>query len=417
MIDHRNEKVIKILNYFWFGFILYTVSYSLTQTGYVNFVIFQSFQIIGLLIFIPAALYLCSWKFDNESLRVKFIFLSSWTVIIIVRGLEFNYYSIKYLFVDAYDGIFSYLVPLVLLFSKDLSFTKKLFNIIVILSVIYLVLDVIFINDIYFVYGRNIRSQAIVEVFSKTLSIPCGFILLTYLYHTKKRIIFSLIIILITFVISIIRARRGLGFMALSILAATYFIYFSLNKRRLLSILISIIFVVMIVFFAIYSFTSNKSGTFNYFNERRNEETRKGVEECFYNDMRFQDWIIGRGINGTYYCPGVDEGFGGLFLINRPGIESDYLNIILKGGIISLGLLLIIAIPAAIKGIFYSNNLLSKASGIWILLYLKDLYPSPVTDFTLNYILVWVSIGICYSKFIREKTDSEIKTELYPNLS
>ena len=58
-------------------------------------------------------------------------------------------------------------------------------------------------------------------------------------------------------------------------------------------------------------------------------------------------------------------------------------------------------IPAVVKGLFFSKNLLSKAAGVWILLWILYLYPTSVTTFTLHYILVWICIGICYSNKIR----------------
>jgi len=36
------------------------------------------------------------------------------------------------------------------------------------------------------------------------------------------------------------------------------------------------------------------------------EDTRSGVEICFYQDMGIKDWIIGRGMIGEYFCPGID---------------------------------------------------------------------------------------------------------------
>jgi hypothetical protein len=123
--------------------------------------------------------------------------------------------------------------------------------------------------------------------------------------------------------------------------------------------------------------------------------------------MNTQDWIIGKGMNGKYFCPGIDVN-------DRTGyrriIETDYLNIILKGGIISLGLLILILVPAIIKGLFYSKNLLSKAAAFWIFLWLIDLYPASVNAFSLNNLLVWLSIGICYSKTIRNISESGIKS-------
>jgi hypothetical protein len=143
------------------------------------------------------------------------------------------------------------------------------------------------------------------------------------------------------------------------------------------------------------------------FIDRISQDSRSEVEQYFFRDLKPIDWIIGKGINGKYFCP-IGDGLGGITIL-RNGIETDYLNIILKGGIISLGLKLLIAIPAIINGLFHSKNLLSKAAGIWIFFYLIDLYPSPVTTFSLNYLLVWISIGICYSKELRDLSDDGIK--------
>jgi hypothetical protein len=85
------------------------------------------------------------------------------------------------------------------------------------------------------------------------------------------------------------------------------------------------------------------------------------------------------------------------------------LQIILKGGLISLLLLFGILIPAAFKGIFQSKNLLAKAAGIWIVLALINMYPSTINTFTLNYVLVWISVGICFSQTIRNISDETLK--------
>jgi hypothetical protein len=58
--------------------------------------------------------------------------------------------------------------------------------------------------------------------------------------------------------------------------------------------------------------------------------------------------------------------------------------------------------------------MLSKAAGIWIFLWICYLYPARVSTFTLHYILVWVSVGICYSKTIRNKSETAIEELFSP---
>jgi hypothetical protein len=138
-----------------------------------------------------------------------------------------------------------------------------------------------------------------------------------------------------------------------------------------------------------------------------NENTREIVYDAFFNDMSTKDLIIGRGFLGEYYCPGVDPLKDTRFLI-----ESGYLQTILKGGIISLVLFLMIAFPAIYLGILKSKNILSKASGTIVLLWLIDMFPWGMPAINIRYILVWTCIGICYSKAVRSLTDAEIKASL-----
>jgi len=223
--------------------------------------------------------------------------------------------------------------------------------------------------------------------------------------------LFALFVIVLTFVFAIIRARRGLAFLAIFPIIGAYFVYLFYSKNRFLKIVFFLVLAITITLGIAHSrsllnyFGQNSSTS--WFLDRITQDTRSEVEEYFYQDMKTRDWIIGKGINGQYYCPGVDLG-NGRISVYRSGIETDYLTIVLKGGLISLGLLLLITIPAIIKGFVRSKNLLAKASAVWIILYLAALYPAPVTTFTLNYIIVWISIGLCYSKKVRNLSDNEI---------
>ncbi|WP_143156004.1 hypothetical protein [Cyclobacterium lianum] len=153
-------------------------------------------------------------------------------------------------------------------------------------------------------------------------------------------------------------------------------------------------------------YKENKYTYFGELNERGTEDTRTGVEIAMARDFEPVDWVIGRGINGKYWCPNIDLNDTSGY---RVMIETDYLNIILKGGVIYLGLILIMAIPAAFKAFFFSNNLLSKAAGIWIVLWILSLYPLNVFNTDLNHMLLWVCVGIGFSKDLRNMSDETIK--------
>jgi hypothetical protein len=412
-ISFQNEAVFftyedelrKRLNLFWSGFIIYSLAFTISKTTFVNYNICYVFQMIGLLLFIPAGIQLINFKIANQYLQSLLILYLLWTVSIVLRGFLTDRDFLKLMFFDAYDGLFVFFAPLVALFPQSTQFYKKLFDIILILGVSYIVYDLLFVKALFNPDGTDTTSQAIVEYFSKTLSIPCGFILLTYSYHSEKRKVFAFFIIVLTILLAIIRARRALTVIGLSILLFTAIVYLSVNRNKIWNVFLFIVLGASLSMYTYKVFNDNKDGLFSLIVDRGYEDTRTGVELFFYDDMKTKDWIIGKGINGKYYCPGIDSPES----LYRNGIETDYLNIILKGGILGLGLMILIAVPAVFSGIFYSKNILSKAAGIWILLWLFNLYPAPVTKFTLNYLLVWISIAVCYSKEIRNIPDEEMK--------
>ena len=409
-----NKDELKILNTFWIGFIIYTSAFTISTTGQLNFTACTIMQLLGLILLIPCSIILIQLKIENKYLRIVFYVYCFWLLSVIVRGFIFDYVFIRELLFNSYAGIFIYFSPFILLFPKNLLYIKKAINVIVILGVIYTIYSIVFIKSLLIPYNI-INSQDIVEYFSKTLSIPCGFVLLTYIYHSKKRNLFALFVTLITLLFALYRARRALALLAIWPLIVTYIIYLNYSKSYILKIVIFLLLASVLALLVAYrqnaiSYLSDSSTT-SWFLDRIGQDTRSEVEVYFFRDLKLIDWIVGKGINGKYFCPGIAEGINNVS-IYRSGIETDYLTIILKGGIISLGLMLLMAIPAIIKGLFHSKNLLSKAAGIWVLFYLLELYPAPVTTFSLNYLLVWISIGICFSKEIRGLSDEKIKEVL-----
>ena len=412
--DHASisSKEARSLNLFWAGFIIYIFSYTLSITGYVNYILFQTFQIIGLMLIIFPSLIFINFKIiEDKYLRNVFIIYCCWLLSLILRGIvnfsDYNY--VKTFFLEPTYGGMLYFSPLLLLFPQKLAAYKKLFDVIFIFCIAYLIYDLLFLRDLINSDWGSLQSQAVVEL-SSDISFPCGFLLLTYAYQTSFKKIAAVVAIALTLLFSIIRARRGLILMTSGIIIASYLLYFFTSKRKSLVIYLSILGVILSSMYALAIYKPNKQ-VFGSIMERGVEDTRTGVERWFYADMQLKDWIIGRGINGEYYCPGIEVD---RITNNRSVIETGYLQTILKGGIISLGLFLLIAVPAIIKGLFYSKNLLSKGAAIWIFLAITSMYPATVNTFTLRYLLVWISIGICYSKKISELPDSMLKEYFVP---
>jgi hypothetical protein len=296
----------------------------------------------------------------------------------------------------------------VLLIPRTPVFLKKTIDAITLFSILYIIYVLMFLNILLAPYKGYANSMIVVENFSNHLSLPSGFLLFTYIYHSKKQNLLALFILFLTFILAAIRARRGMMFMSFSMLTITYLIYQYANKTKIINIILSLFLVSTISFIAVNIYIKNRNDTFSYINQKIADDSRSGVEKYFYKGMTTNDWIIGKGYNGQYYCPMWDE-ITGIPSIYRDVIETGYLQTILNGGIVSLVLFLLIAVPAIVKGLFSSRNILSKAAAIWIFLFLLFNYPATPTAFSLFYILVWISIGICYSDEIRSMPDDTLK--------
>lgn len=393
------------LNLFWAGFILYTVSYQLTTTLiYFNIVQLQALQFLGLLMFSYATVNIIKFRIKNSYLKTIYYLYLLWSVSIMARGFLFDISSIKESLANPGSGLLIYFVPLFLLFPVNFAYYRKLFQVIFILSLFYLLYSLIFIKHVFDPDRQSTLAQGIVENFTM-MSFASGFTLLTYVYHSKFRRLVAFGTMMAMLLFAIYRARRGLILMSVTTLLSVVIVYLIVTKRTAMVIYVVIIMGLLGYFYYSSLYNQKNFGIFNFLVERSDEDTRTGVEDAMKDDMSSTEWIIGKGINGEYYCPNIDaldeKGY-------RNVVETGYLQIILKGGIGSLVLLLLIFIPALYRGFTKSKNIFGKACAIWLLLWTAFLYPSIGNTFTMSYIIAWLSVAVCYSPHILNMTDTEI---------
>jgi hypothetical protein len=247
-----------------------------------------------------------------------------------------------------------------------------------------------------------------------------GFILLTSFYHPKKNAVIALIVILLALLLVTILARRNVMLLCACFLSFTFFIIPVINKNiswiKKALFIFSFIFIVMIGYNV---FLSNQYGIFSKITKRATADTRETVFLYYFLDMSEIDFLIGKGINGTYFCPGIDREWSGgedtkyRNLDDRFFIECGYLQLILNGGVIYLFIYLLILIPAIIKGLFFSRNIFSKTCAILLFIHLIDMAPFGLPSFSLRYFLVWFCVAICFSKEMRLKEEEDMKAFLF----
>ena len=372
--------------------------------------LFQLLQLSSLLLIFWGIFSLINFKLENSYLKLLYTLYGLWFLSLFVLDARsfFDKTFLLYFLLNPLYGGMLYLVPAVLLFPKEPVFYKKAFDAIILFCVIYIFYDFMSISYLLSSDQDNVINIDRVET-SFDLGISSGFILLTYQYHSNKKKALAMLTILLVLFFAIVRARRGLVTMTTGVILSAYLLYLFYSKRKILVLYFSVLISTLGAFYAANMYHIQKNRIFNFIAERGKEDTRTGVELYFYSDMKPIDWVIGKGLRGEYYCPGIDENAETNY---RSVIETGYLQIVLKGGLISLVLLVLIMAPAIFKGIFYSKNILSKAAGIWILVALLSLYPATVNTFSMRYLLVWISVGICYSNKIRNIPD-EVLSEYF----
>ncbi len=399
----------KNLDLFWFGVLMYFLGYELSVTLiYFNIVQMQLIQFAGLGIFMYAGMNIVKFKIKNGYLKGLYIIYLLWLAGIIVRGFRFDMFSIKESLVSPGYGLLIYFTPLFLLFPINFAYYRKLFQVIFIMAIMYLLLSLAFIKDVFNSDRQSLLSQGIVENFTM-LSFGSAFILLTYLYHSKMRRLIAFGTMMAMLLFAVYRARRGLIMMTVTNLLCVVIVYLIVAKRTAMVAYVVIIIGLMGYFYYSSLYNQKNFGIFNFLIDRNDEDTRSNVEDAMKDDMTQTDWIIGKGINGGYYCPNIDAydqtGY-------RDVVETGFLQIMLKGGGGALALMLLIFIPALIRGFSKGRNILSKAAAISILLWILFLYPTVGNQFAMNYIIVWISVGICFSPKILNMTDAEVLSAL-----
>jgi hypothetical protein len=340
---------------------------------------------------------LIKFRIVNSYFRFIFIIYSIWQVYIIKEAFfGFNYETLSNYLFSPYLFL-HYLVPLVILIPDNIFYLRKIFDLFIIAAMLLFIFFILFSNELLYI------NSAFSEQTVWTFGTGSGFLLLTWIYHNNKRRLISFSAVILSLFIATVMARRNIMLTFSNyILFSILLIIFS-SKQSLRSKIYLFTFILLTTFSIYYLFTSYQDILFSKISSRFTQETRDVVFIAFFKDMSPNDLLFGKGFGGTYYCPGIEPDRDYRYLI-----ESGYLQIILKGGYVNLTLFLLITLPAAYLGLIKSNNIMSRATGAIVFLWLIDMVPWGMAAINIRYILFWTSISVCYSKEIRQLSDNEI---------
>lgn len=142
------------------------------------------------------------------------------------------------------------------------------------------------------------------------------------------------------------------------------------------------------------------------------------VYDDFVDDFdNWKDIVFGRGALGTTFSPqyiilqeitGTKENVFKFPPGYRLEVESGYLQIVLKTGLIGLILFVLISFRAMYFGIFKSKNTFTMMVSIIILERFPSMISFGLPEYSLDYILFWLSVGVCLSEKIRSISNVEI---------
>lgn len=413
------QSYVDSLNLLFIGILGLSLGFVLAVTTFSFTFLYQGLQLFSFVLIFYSLINLFKIGVNYSYLTFAVSIYLLWQFLILIRGdfSDLTYFDFKQLLFDLNYGGFVLFIPIIAFLPLKLILFKKLFQIAAISAILFLILAFYNLQTLVNPDLLDLDSLAMVEAYAKYLVFPIGIMALNFDLLEKRYKILVVFTLLAVLVFAIFRARRGLIFIQLAIIVISVVIHFFKSNKKL-SILAFLIFAML---FSASYFSSKTDlfelSVFRNIGDRGFENTRNYVENCFINDMTFMDWVVGKGFNAGYHCPGIDDSVfkDGI----RTVIETDYLQLIMVGGIVNLVLLFLCILPALYLGLFKSNNMMVKSLAFWIFIWLISLYPANVYSLNLYHISIWICVGFCYSKSFRELSQEDIRIyflkEIDPN--
>lgn len=292
-----------------------------------------------------------------------------------------------------------YLIPLFVLYSKfDLNFFSQLLHFSLILIFPALIIQLFTIATGISIGDKEQQTRVMI------FDLCSGFLLLTA-HILRKKYAFTIVFVYTLIMILLFAqwGRRAILMDYIMVVFAMIFLrlrsLFLTFNDRMVMYFAGLLFVLMII-----SFGHLATSTYVFergFTQEAFEESRGDVFEGFFMDFyTASDWVFGRGIGGTI-LRAADSG-------NADFIESGFLILLFKGGLLYLIPTIIILLRASYLGLTRSNNDLVKALASLILIYLVSMYALNWPEFSTKYVFLWICASACLNSQLRNATNEEV---------
>ncbi|HSI74946.1 MAG TPA: hypothetical protein VK957_03590, partial [Lunatimonas sp.] len=211
------EKYIGKLNLnlaiFWGSFFVFVFCAGVLQVHIIPlFIPLNILQTLSILAMVYASFNLVQFNVKNEVVGILIFCYFAWCFYIIFNGFVYEYDFIKY---QIFGGFLKYFFPIVLFFPKTIRFYKFQFNVVFFGAVGFILINLIFFEQVTTNYEDNVNEKFTFEGFVKNLGISIGFILFTFIYHSKIKVTISLVGLFMIIGIATYRARRAVMLVAI----------------------------------------------------------------------------------------------------------------------------------------------------------------------------------------------------------
>lgn len=420
-------KDTKYLNYILFGLYVFYIGYLLNSYFFIeNKLLTRPISLVGILLVLwgyyktPKSLN----GIDTEIKPLCYLFILVCFVNVIV-GIPLTIRSgntLGWLF--DMGTLWMYIVFLVIFIP--ISFRS--IHTIVSWALLYLLTSLSFslynFGDFY-IHPEEVVSNYIIGTFDAfrfnrpqepgLLLVPIGAFLIFYSFLKKKWRLFIAISFILALLAAMLQGRRTVSFITASypLIAMLLYVFERKNRIAAFSIVLFLATILITQLFSIGYLKRFSDDNFVVLSERIDQNTRKAVHEDFYKDMnQLEDWILGRGMNGTYRSLQLSD----VDKINRSIVETGYLNLILHGGLLMLIPYVIILLFAFYKGWFFSKNIFVKACAVYVLYHAILLLLSGHLRLTLECFVLFVFVRICLSLKWRNLSNNVINIKIGESL-
>lgn len=364
---------------------LFGMFLSTTLVRMMELVVLFAIVVCFLMLYHRGALY--RFNFAQTSLLGLF---GLYSLFIVARG-DFSG-GLKEIFfaINGDERALPYLMPFVILLLPNRRYSKEILNVFYWSAMLSFPLWLVNAGQLVqpLFYGEKVAAY---------FPYFAAFMLCFWSKLPPHRRLAMLAVYAIYLVLMIMNARRNVVASMLLYGVVAFVTNFKWNTENFTKIVIPAIILIAV---GILNFPLLKDTVLKNFIERMGEDTRSNVEMFMLADFAtspVSDTIFGRGMDGTYF----QENFvvdGEDLDDDRSGVETGYLNFVLKGGVIYAVLLVIISIVCIVRG-FIKSNAIPRALPLLLVVFLLDFYMStPICFMGAKLIIYWFSVACCLQK-------------------